>query len=62
MLSVDYPIKPSRRYLPNGASTVGGAHRMAQTKAKFSQEMMIQEDANDQDRKLYIAAIESRCK
>ena len=35
---------------------------MAQTKAKFSQEMMIQEDANDQDRKLYIAAIESRCK
>lgn len=35
------------RYLPNGASSVGGAHRQAQVKTQIESNMMISEE-NDQ--------------
>jgi len=46
--------KSAARYLPNGASSVGGAHRMAQTKTRFegigSPDMTIKEESHIADK------------
>ena len=60
-MSQDYPLKAAGRYLPNGASAVGGAHRMAQTKSKFNNmDDMIKEDANEHERQVYVKNIEGK--